>query len=544
MTTAPDIFLSYSRDDQARAKLFAEAFTREGFKVWWDVGLRAGEAYDAVTENALSTAKAVVVLWSKRSVESRWVRAEATQADRNKTLMPAMIETCDRPIMFELTQTAELMHWQGDAGDTAFRAFLEDIRRFVVQHGDPVQSAGEDEGKPVGSQGSELTRVVLSAFSLHSAAPGDDQFARNLADEIIYGMSASRTLRVVAAVGNAQAGAPMHAARYSVKGNMGRTPAGIRIGIQILDASSGDVLWAQRFDRETGNPMNVLDELTSTIVSHLDAQLERCEDQRILLAGETLTLEERLRRIHMNLWGWRFEEGLADAEKAVASAPRSARAHAALAAACGSLVSVGIEDDGLRKRAFEHGNRALKIDGQDREVISDVAMAFVHAGDAVRGVGMLERSLEAAPDDARTILSLAIGYLVIGALDQARASLALYRQRRPFSTALPFVNMWETMIHIKTGNLAAAHRVAEEGLRGSVVHAPQLMYHALMCARLGDAVHARESLRKARATGGRRFSLSQVLRSFKVFFRDPELVASLGDELTRLWAEVDALDSR
>jgi predicted ATPase len=131
MTTPPDIFLSYSRDDQARAKLFAEAFEREGFRVWWDVGLRTGESYDEVTETALRTAKAVVVLWSKKSVTSRWVRAEATLADRNKTLVPAMIEVCDRPIMFELTQTAELMHWLGDERDPAFLSFLDDVRRFV-----------------------------------------------------------------------------------------------------------------------------------------------------------------------------------------------------------------------------------------------------------------------------------------------------------------------------------------------------------------------------------------------------------------------------
>ena len=60
------------------------------------------------------------MLWSKKSVESRWVRAEATLADRNKTLVPCMIEPCERPIMFELTQTAELAHWQGDARDKAW----------------------------------------------------------------------------------------------------------------------------------------------------------------------------------------------------------------------------------------------------------------------------------------------------------------------------------------------------------------------------------------------------------------------------------------
>ena len=53
--------------------------------ITWDQALRSGEAYDEVTEAALRGAKALVVLWSPRSVISRWVRAEATIGERNKT---------------------------------------------------------------------------------------------------------------------------------------------------------------------------------------------------------------------------------------------------------------------------------------------------------------------------------------------------------------------------------------------------------------------------------------------------------------------------
>jgi TIR domain len=116
--SGPDIFLSYNREDAGVAKRFADALAAEGLNVWWDTALRSGEAYEEVTEAALRGAKAVVVLWSPRSVVSRWVRAEATIADRCKTLVPVMIEACERPIMFELTQTAELSHWTGDAGGT------------------------------------------------------------------------------------------------------------------------------------------------------------------------------------------------------------------------------------------------------------------------------------------------------------------------------------------------------------------------------------------------------------------------------------------
>jgi len=138
---APDIFLSYSREDQARARIFADSFSAEGFKVWWDVTLHAGQAYDEVTETALRSARAVVVLWSKRSVASRWVRAEATLGERHGTLLPAMIEACERPIMFELTQTADLKGWAGDREDKAWTAFVEDVRRMVTPPETPSETA-------------------------------------------------------------------------------------------------------------------------------------------------------------------------------------------------------------------------------------------------------------------------------------------------------------------------------------------------------------------------------------------------------------------
>ena len=53
-----DIFLSYNREDQSRARLFAEGFAAEGLSVWWDVTLRSGETYDEVTERALRQAVA------------------------------------------------------------------------------------------------------------------------------------------------------------------------------------------------------------------------------------------------------------------------------------------------------------------------------------------------------------------------------------------------------------------------------------------------------------------------------------------------------
>ena len=126
-----DVFLSYARQDRQTARIFAECLTQEGFKVWWDASLHSGQTFDEVIEQKLRDAKAVVVLWSPRSVASRWVRAEATLADRRNKLVPAIIEACDRPIVFELTHTSELADWHGDRSDLRWTTFVDDLGRLV-----------------------------------------------------------------------------------------------------------------------------------------------------------------------------------------------------------------------------------------------------------------------------------------------------------------------------------------------------------------------------------------------------------------------------
>lgn len=129
--SGPDIFISYNRNDRTAARHFAECFQKEGFTVWWDAALQSGETFDEVIENELRASKAVVVLWSPRSVASRWVRAEATIADRRRKFAPVIIEPCDLPIVFELTHTADLSEWNGDRSDPAWQSFIQDLTRLV-----------------------------------------------------------------------------------------------------------------------------------------------------------------------------------------------------------------------------------------------------------------------------------------------------------------------------------------------------------------------------------------------------------------------------
>ncbi|WEK46599.1 MAG: TIR domain-containing protein [Candidatus Andeanibacterium colombiense] len=158
----PDVFISYAREDEGMARRFAEAFAQEGLTVWWDAALHSGETFDEVIEQELRASKAVVVLWSPHSVASRWVRAEATLADRNRTLAPAVIAPCNRPIIFELTHTADLSNWKGDVVDPAWKSFVKDIRRMVA-NGRAKDAAAASEAAPPPAPEAPLRVADLAA---------------------------------------------------------------------------------------------------------------------------------------------------------------------------------------------------------------------------------------------------------------------------------------------------------------------------------------------------------------------------------------------
>jgi hypothetical protein len=152
LVSGPDIFISYNRQERTAARLFAESFEKEGFSVWWDAVLHSGETFDEVIERQLRAAKAVVVLWSPRSVTSRWVRAEATQADRANKLVPVMIEPCTLPIIFELTHTADLSDWKGERSDAVWHSLISDLRRHIGPPKEEAPAQPAQEKQPEANQ--------------------------------------------------------------------------------------------------------------------------------------------------------------------------------------------------------------------------------------------------------------------------------------------------------------------------------------------------------------------------------------------------------
>lgn len=423
-----DIFLSYSREDQEHAKVFARALEAAGFSVWWDVRLRSGDAYDEVTERALREAKSVVVLWSKRSAASQWVRAEATLAQRSKTLFPCMIEPCERPIMFELTQTADLSHWRGAENDPVWTVFVDDLRTFIA--GERKEDAAADAARLGARRASNVQKFSFSrrtavtaggAVALAAIAAGigvtltrspslmknglavlpfrnlsgdktRDYLSAGLAAEIRTVLARNAGLRVVAqasseaikarAIGAAEMARAL-SVTYLLDGNLSLDGDRLRIATDIIDGRTGFSQWSKSFDVPMTELSLVQDEIASAVSRELSVDAETgAPPSSYGMTGNSEAFDDYL--MGNSLYARAANnaddlEALARFDRSIARDPNFGAAHAARAR---SLTSLGNTADNIvRARlyyesAVEAARRAVALGPASADAFSTLGFVL------------------------------------------------------------------------------------------------------------------------------------------------------------------------
>ena len=74
------IFMAYAREDEERIQQLVQAFNDEGWTVFWDRRIPAGQTWRSYIGKALNDASCVTVAWSQDSITSDWVIEEAAAA--------------------------------------------------------------------------------------------------------------------------------------------------------------------------------------------------------------------------------------------------------------------------------------------------------------------------------------------------------------------------------------------------------------------------------------------------------------------------------
>jgi TolB-like protein len=553
MSTAPDIFLSYSREDQATASRFAEAFGREGFHVWWDQTLRSGEAYDEVTETALREARAVVVLWSKKSVISRWVRAEATLADRNRTLVPAMIEPCERPIMFELTQTAELSKWGGEASDRSWQTFLADVRRFVGAGGAvavaplavPAPAAARlahKDGRPA---------LAILPFTNRSGERSDDVFADGMVEDLILALSLSGGIRVIAQsatvvyrknVSDLRSIGRELGVRYLLEGNVRRVGESLRVTAQLVEAENGAILWSQKFERPLTELADLQEKLVTEVAGELGDQVERVEIEKALSKPGDLTAWEAVTRASAGLATYSRESlraAVVEARKALAIEPDYSLAHAVLASMLGGLYSMGGARDGaLLREARQHAERALTLGANDPLVLSWVGNGLGISGSWQDALRYAQRSVDLNPNLAFGRETLAMVCVRLKRTDDVLKHVEVLESLAPRGHMTHMGISYRGLAHYMSGRYEQARHAMEHALLLNPSFVYPLKDIAVIHEKLGRHEEARDAVRRLRSAdptitleGMEAFVLASLF--------PPDVAAEMNPIFRKVWMEAE-----
>jgi adenylate cyclase len=130
---------------QRRVAPLVAAIEAQGWSVWWDPDIATGQDFDRQIATELKLAKSVLVVWTPKSVESRWVRGEAREAAERGILVPVRFEQASLPIDVRTFHTTDLDGVAGDAqqsaaAGSAARAGGDDRRQRRAR---PTRRAGD-----------------------------------------------------------------------------------------------------------------------------------------------------------------------------------------------------------------------------------------------------------------------------------------------------------------------------------------------------------------------------------------------------------------
>ena len=288
------IFLSYARDDAAKARRLAETLEAAGHIVWWDQRIDAGSAFSAEIERALRDADLVVVLWSRASAKSPWVQDEAAAGRDRGRLVPVLLEEVAPPLGFRQYQAIDLSAWTGRGTARGLKPLLDAIERRATA-GEPTATESETpvQGlaakRTVGAR--TMVAIALAAIMLIAAyaywssrdsslAPsvvvtaaagpraGDSQeFARNIAVEL--GRFRAGPLGSLTVLRDGGKGAI-----YRVEVGLNQSSGNVRADISLAGAKGSQILWSTAIDGPTERIVDIKQQSAAQLGSVLSCAVE------------------------------------------------------------------------------------------------------------------------------------------------------------------------------------------------------------------------------------------------------------------------------
>jgi adenylate cyclase len=290
-----DVFVSYARSDKARVAPLVAAIEANGWTVWWDPEICSGQEFDRQIARELKIATAVLVVWTRNSVESRWVRGEAREGAERGILVPVRFERADLPIDVRALHTTDFDDWGEDPRSSQAQEVMRALgtmiaRQRALQSATAISAAGLSA--PV--HGNARPAICVLPFANMSGDPEQEYFSDGITEDIITDLSKVSALAVTsrnsAFVFKGKHVEVPKVARelkvdYVLEGSVRKAGGRVRITAQLVDGSSNDHVWAERYDRDLNDIFALQDEISQAIVKAMKLKLLPEEKQAIEQRG-------------------------------------------------------------------------------------------------------------------------------------------------------------------------------------------------------------------------------------------------------------------
>ena len=426
-----DIFISYARSTEPQAIQVAEALRDLGYGVWRDDELPAHRGYNEVIEERLKAAGAVVVIWSADAVKSQWVRSEADRAREDGKLVQLTLDGVRLPMPFDQIQCADLSGWNGDTAAAGWRKVIASI-------GDLLVDAKNELAIPTPPLPTKPSIAVLPFANL-SGDPEQEYFADGMVVEIVASLSRVRSIFVIASGSGlsfkGKGLSPQEAARrlgvrYVLEGSVRKAGNRVRITVQLIDAADASQIWTHRFEDTLDDIFALQDQVALSVAGVIEPAVREAEVRRASSRPTdnmgSYDLYLRAIALMRSYVGADLIAALDLAERAIALDPDFPAA-VTLASRLHYLVelygwSVNPGED--RARSVSLANRALRLAGDDADVLSGVAaMKAWLEDDPVAGLALAEKAVAINPGAANAWTTRGAARLLVGDLDRAAEDL-------------------------------------------------------------------------------------------------------------------------
>jgi TolB-like protein len=289
--------------------------------------------------------------------------------------------------------------------------------------------------------------IAVLPFTNLSSDPAQDYFADGMVEDIITGLSRSKSLFVIArhstftykakAVDIKQVGREL-GVRYVLEGSVRKAENRVRIAGRLIDAATGAHIWADRFDSEIEDIFDLQDRVTSSVIGAILPQLERAEIERAQRKPtENLQAYDYYLRAFAAFYKFTEEasiEALELTKIARGIDPEFARAYA-LGARCYILRKVfGWTADAAQERieARRLARRAIELDQDDPSVLAMAGHALANvAGEVEEGGALLARAISLDPNLVIARHWSGWGHLWLGDVDAAIEQFSIALRLNP-----------------------------------------------------------------------------------------------------------------